>query len=114
LFVIVAAVSIGASAAFAGPICEDRAGEAVRCEDPRAMPFGWTLPPDERFKNPHAEQRDPTVVELAGVLASIALLFALIALMPDFEGWAGGGSETEANKSGEQDPVVTYQTDYWK
>jgi hypothetical protein len=86
-----AALLAGAPFAIAGPICEDRAGEAVRCEDPRAMPLGWTLPLEERLKHPDPGPPEPTAVELAGVFASILLFFALIALMPDFDGWTAGG-----------------------
>ena len=75
----------------AGPICEDRAGESVRCEDARAMPLGWSLPLDERLKHPRSGPPDPTPVQLGGVFILIFLFFALIALMPDFDGWTSGG-----------------------
>ena len=97
---LVAAVLLGgAPVASAGPICEDRAGEAVRCEDPRAMPLGWTLPLEQRLKHPATGPPDPTLAQLGGVFALILLFFALIALMPDFDGWATGASD----KPGDED-----------
>jgi hypothetical protein len=97
LIAVFAAVAMVGSApsASAGPICETRGGESVRCEDPRAMPLGWTLPLDERFKHPDAGPPEPTTLELSGVITLIFLFFALIALMPDFDGWTAGGSDKD-------------------
>ncbi len=95
LVILGAALLGGASPAAAGPICEDRAGEAVRCEDPRAMPLGWTLPLDERLRHPDPGRPEPTAVQLGGVFTLILLFFALIALMPDFDGWTPSGAEQE-------------------
>ena len=86
-----------APVASAGPTCEDRAGEAVRCVDPRAMPPGWTLPLEERLKHPDPGPPEPTVFQLGGVFALIILFLALIALMPDFDGWTAGESDEEAD-----------------
>jgi hypothetical protein len=85
---LLAVASLGlAGPAAAAPTCEDRAGETVRCEDPRAMPVGWTAPLEARLKREAAEPPSPTPVELGGVFVLIGLLFTLIALMPDFDGW---------------------------
>jgi hypothetical protein len=93
---LIAIILIGNGAsASAGPTCEDRAGEAVRCEDARAMPPGWTLSLDDRLKQSASEPPDPTPAQLGGVFVLIFLFFALIALMPDFDGWSAG----KANKS---------------
>ncbi len=93
LAALVAGMLLDAPAAVAGPICEDRAGEAVRCEDPRAMPLGWTAPLDQRLKRADQGPPEPTAAELGGVFALILLLFALIALMPDFDGWTAGATD---------------------
>jgi hypothetical protein len=93
----------GAPAASAGPICENRAGEAVRCEDPRAMPLGWTPSLEERLTHPDPGPPEPTAVELGGVFALILVIFALIALMPDFDGWAPGRSDRKGDAGNEQD-----------
>ncbi len=99
--IVAAALLVRASVAIAGPICENRAGEAVRCEDPRAMPPGWTLPLDERLRRPDPGPPEPTAVELGGVFALVLLVFALIALMPDFDGWTvGEESDKDLDQTG--------------
>ena len=72
-----------AAPASAAPTCEDRSGNAVRCENPAAMPLGWHAPQSDR----HFPPADPELVFTA--VAMVVLLFALIALMPEFEGWDG-------------------------
>ncbi len=99
--IVAVALLGGAPAASAGPICENRAGESVRCEDPRAMPLGWTLPLDERLEHSRTAPPDPTALQMAGVFILIVLLFTLIALMPDFDGWAPGGPDPE-NEGGDE------------
>jgi len=94
---VVAALLGAAPVARAGPTCEDRAGEAVRCEDPRAMPLGWTPPLEERLKHSDQGPPEPTALELGGVFALIAMLFALIALMPNFDGWAAGAGDKDSD-----------------
>ncbi len=88
--IVAADLFMGSSVASAGPICEDRAGESVRCEDARAMPLGWALPLDERLKRERPGPPDPTPMQLGGVFILIILVFTLIALMPDFDGWDPG------------------------
>lgn len=81
-------------AALAAPTCQDRHGTTVRCADPTAMPVGWTLPDSERA----AQATDETPPErIAGALALVFCLFALIALMPPFDGRrdADWGAEEE-------------------
>ena len=92
---VAAALLGGAPVAFAGPTCEDRAGDAVRCEDPRAMPLGWAPPLEERLKHADTGPPDPTPAQLGGVFALIFLIFALIALMPDFDGWSAAAPDAE-------------------
>ena len=95
---LVAGAVLGATpVARAGPTCEDRAGETVRCEDPRAMPLGWTQPLEDRLKHPDPGSPEPTALELGGVFALIGMLFALIALMPDFDGWATGAGDKDGD-----------------
>jgi hypothetical protein len=94
---VVTLLLFGAPVAFAGPICEDRAGESVRCEDPRAMPLGWTPSLEQRLKHPVSSPPEPTPVELGGVFALIVLFFTLIALMPDFDGWEKAAPDVEDN-----------------
>jgi hypothetical protein len=85
LSAIVIAGVLGPSAALAAPTCQTRAGEAVRCGIPGAMPVGWTLPYDQR----PAATRTTDVLPPAqwfGLFALVGGLFAMIALMPPFDG----------------------------
>jgi len=76
------AVSLSGTAA-AAPTCQDRQGVTVRCESASAMPVGWTLPEAERA----AQGRDETPPSrIIGAVTLVACLFALIALMPPFDG----------------------------
>ena len=74
------------AAALAGPNCIDRQGEMIRCGAPRAMPVGWSLPPDEERARLAARAPDLSVRQLVGLICVIGGLFALFALLPDFDG----------------------------
>ena len=84
---VLAAGMLTATAATAGPTCENRAGEAVRCATPGAMPLGWALPYDQRVGVSSADSLSPA--QWFGLISLVGGLFALIALMPDFDGWDG-------------------------
>jgi len=87
LSLIAAATLFAAAPASAAPTCQTRAGEAARCGTPGAMPVGWTLPYDQR----PASARDSDSLDSAQWFALFALvggLFAMIALMPPFDGRA--------------------------
>ncbi len=80
---------LAAPAALAAPTCDNRNGDTVKCGTPGAMPVGWAPSPAEALN--HA----PTPPELnsAEAVALIYILgafFALIALMPEFDGWRDG------------------------
>ena len=79
------ALLLSASAALAAPTCQDRDGLTIRCGTEGAMPVGWTLPFHERKIRPPA----PSASELLTLIATLGLLFALIALLPDFDGRSG-------------------------
>lgn len=81
--------------ALAAPTCQDRQGVTVRCDAASAMPVGWTLPESERVAQPADEV--PTA-RIAGAVALVACIFALIALMPPFDGrrnadWGGDSDD---------------------
>lgn len=78
---------LGAAPAAAAPTCLDREGGVIRCGTPGAMPVGWT--PPEGTVAPADDTPGPGAAELTGLAAVIGGLFALIALMPEFEGWDG-------------------------
>ena len=71
--------------ALAAPTCQDRNGDTIKCGAPGAMPVGWTLPPEQywRLRLVHTETPAGDVLKVA---AGLVLLFALIALMPRFDG----------------------------
>jgi hypothetical protein len=79
----VAGVLFSAAAAPAAPTCLDAGGATVRCGTPGAMPVGWTLPPAQMAARP-VPVADPKV--LAAGLYLVVAIFALLALMPDFDG----------------------------
>jgi hypothetical protein len=69
-----------ATPALAAPTCQTQTGETARCGTPGAMPLGWEAPPDGRpaFAALDANQAFGIVL--------MACIFALLALMPDFDG----------------------------
>jgi hypothetical protein len=84
LALALAAMLTGASPAPAAPVCRDGDGGTIRCGTPGAMPVGWTLPPERRAERP----ADPPIetAPLFELVCIVGGLFALIALMPDFDG----------------------------
>lgn len=82
---IAAAALIAAPAAHASPpACQTINGGAVKCGEAGAMPFGWSPPADVVEQQQALSLPDaPETLSLIGILFA---LFALIALMPDFDG----------------------------
>ena len=82
---LLALVLLFSTPVLAAPICFTRAGDAVHCDAKGAMPIGWRLPPDEaarrEMNQPHPSSRD-----ILETIAILVLFFALIALMPEFDG----------------------------
>jgi len=68
-------------AAFAAPTCQDRDGLTIRCGTQGAMPVGWTLPFEERKIILPA----PSIGQLVKLIGALGLLFALLALLPEFD-----------------------------
>jgi hypothetical protein len=81
-------IMLTAPAAMAGPTCQDSSGDTIRCGTPGAMPVGWTLPQEERLERQAAapDADGPSATLLLSLFCFIGGLFALIALMPDFDG----------------------------
>ncbi len=79
-----ALLSIGP--ATAAPMCENTAGVPVQCGHPGAMPLGWTVSPRQREIYLKTLPPDPSPTILFSLAVLIGALFALIALMPDFDG----------------------------
>ena len=85
-FVAVVAL-LGAHAAVAAPTCQDRNGDTIKCATPGAMPVGWTLPLAERLENERLRPpKYPSTNELLKLLWVMGMFFALLALLPEFEG----------------------------
>ena len=80
---VATALLVSSPAAFAAPTCQDQYGATIRCGTPGAMPVGWTLPADQRV----APDVDPNLDQLLKVACVLGVFFALMALLPDFEGW---------------------------
>jgi hypothetical protein len=78
------AVTLLSAGALAAPTCQNEIGETVRCGTPGAMPVGWTLPVELRAGSQTARAVEPH--QLLEVLFALAGFFALLSLMPDFEG----------------------------
>ena len=81
-----AAMLLAAPAALAAPTCQDKNGDTIRCGTPGAMPVGWTLPPEQRATKP----TDRSTSKLLELICVMGVFFALLALMPEFEGRGGG------------------------
>jgi len=80
-----AAMLLAAPAALAAPTCQDKNGDTTRCGTPGAMPVGWTLPAEQRVTKP----TESSVSKLLELICIMGVFFALLALMPEFEGRGG-------------------------
>jgi hypothetical protein len=92
---VLALMMFAMPAAWSAPTCQDRSGMTTRCGTEGAMPVGWTAPEADR----HLPEGNPRDIWEAA--AGILLLFALIALLPEFDGW---GTVGEAERKGPVDP----------
>ena len=64
------------------------------------MPVGWDLPPQESEARLAAMSMGMDPGKLAGLICFLGGLFALIALMPDFDGaWDGQDTDDEPHGS---------------
>lgn len=75
-----------ASAALAAPTCRNAQADMVRCGAPGAMPLGWTPPAGAEIGRRTGEADASDDRKLLALTVFLAGVFALIALMPDFEG----------------------------
>jgi hypothetical protein len=82
------ALSLLAPAALAAPSCFDRQGDMARCGTSGAMPVGWTPAPEQVRAHEAAMDSELGVGRTIGLICVIGGLFALFALLPDFDdGW---------------------------
>ena len=89
--------------ALPAPICLTRAGDAVHCDAKGAMPLGWQLPPDEAARR-EMNQPHPRPSDVLKVVAGLVLFFALIALMPEFDGAGDEDWDTQEKRDADRLP----------
>jgi hypothetical protein len=97
VFLLIAPFAVAAPVS-AAPTCQDRVGNTVRCGTASAMPVGWTAPVWDRNFVP-ADKHE----ELKAVVF-LLLLFALIALLPDFEQEQWDEKDAEEKRRSLQNP----------
>ena len=78
-------MALMATPAVGAPTCQDRDGGTIKCGGPGAMPVGWTVPAEDAWRYQLSHPATP-LRDILKVTAGIALLFALIALLPRFDG----------------------------
>ena len=86
--------------ALCAPICFNRAGDTVRCDVKEAMPVGWKLPSDEAARREMNQPHTPSSTILK-VAVAIGLFFALIALLPEFDGARDQDWDAQENRDPE-------------
>lgn len=74
------------AAANAAPTCQDENGGTIRCGTPGAMPVGWSLSVQQRLDRHIPGPAYPTGNELLELACIMGIFFALMALMPEFDG----------------------------
>ncbi|HEY4264289.1 MAG TPA: hypothetical protein VGM72_03160 [Micropepsaceae bacterium] len=79
-----------APAAFAAPTCQDQNGATIKCGIPGAMPVGWRLSVQERLDRQMPAPEYQSANELLKLICVIGIFFALMALMPEFDGRRAG------------------------
>jgi hypothetical protein len=80
------AASLAAPGAVAAPTCWNAAAETVRCGTAGALPVGARLSPDqEALRRSRSSELEP--IALMGLALLLGGMFALLAVLPDFERW---------------------------
>ena len=80
-----AALWLLAPGALAAPTCLTANGDAVRCGTADAKPLGWAPSPG-RLSDRDLASPGPTLSEAVAMIYVVGSIFALIALMPPFDG----------------------------
>jgi hypothetical protein len=80
-----------ATPALAAPTCLTPKGDTIRCGAPGAMPVLWKPSPQVMWEREmEIKPPGPSTREVLAVFGGLALFLALIALLPDFDGWQDG------------------------
>lgn len=69
--------------------CDDVSGRAAMCGAPGAMPVGWKPSPEALVAQEAGADLSST--QMFGLVIFLGSLFALFAVLPDFEDGDGGG-----------------------
>ncbi len=69
----------------AAPTCLDGKGLTIRCGVPGAMPVGWQPSEAQIAQWRHERPPGPDANQIFKLVLGLAAIFALIALMPDFD-----------------------------
>jgi hypothetical protein len=72
--------------AAAAPTCLNRNGDTIRCGVAGAMPVGWKPTAQFLWNKDISKPAERNLDLLAKVVFGLALFFAMIALMPKFDG----------------------------
>jgi hypothetical protein len=81
--------------ALAAPTCLDAAGRTVRCGTAGALPVGTELSPAQVEARRMAGDGGLSPTAMLGLALVLGGLFALFALLPDFDGFGAGGGEAK-------------------
>ena len=95
ILALIVASPFAAPAGLAAPTCQDRNGLTIKCGTEGAMPVGWTLPPEEWLERQKFMPEPPSLNEMLELFCTLGVFFALMALMPDFEGRASEWDKQE-------------------
>jgi hypothetical protein len=88
---------LAATAVDAAPTCDNRNGDTVKCGTPGAMPVGWAPSAADLVDRPTDPGLSPA--EAVALVYILGAFFALIALMPEFDGRQDGDwDEQEGDK----------------
>lgn len=86
LALMLALACLAAAPATAAPTCLDRNGDTIRCGTKGAMPVGWKPTAQFLWDKEISRPAEQNLDMLAKVICGLALFFAMIALMPKFDG----------------------------
>ena len=85
---ILGLLAAGMTPALAGRTCFTPKGDIIRCNSPGAMPVFWKPSPQVMWERElTVKPPGPSTGQLLAVFVGLALFLALIALLPDFDGW---------------------------
>lgn len=93
-----AALLLTAPAALAAPTCDNRNGDTVKCGTPGAMPVGWAPSPADILEHPTTSP-ELSPAEAIALVYILGAFFALIALMPEFDGSREGDWDEQEGDS---------------